>query len=30
MQIQFDLQHFCCGSKGCEIEIKYSEMMDAE
>jgi hypothetical protein len=26
----YDLQHFCCGPKGCEIEIVYGEMMDAE
>lgn len=26
---QFELQHFCCGPKGCEIEIVYGEMMDA-
>jgi len=30
MDIQLDLQHFCCGPKGCEIEIIYGEMMDAE
>jgi hypothetical protein len=30
MQVRFDLQHFCCGPKGCEIEIVYGEMMDAE
>jgi len=30
MQAKFDLQHFCCGPKGCEIEIVYGEMMDAE
>ena len=30
IQAQFDLQHFCCGPKGCEIEIVYGEMMDAE
>lgn len=30
MQAQFELQHFCCGPKGCEIEIVYGEMMDAE
>jgi len=30
MDIQLDLQHFCCGPKGCEIEITYGEMMDAE
>ncbi|BBL62809.1 hypothetical protein MARBORIA2_11410 [Methanobrevibacter arboriphilus] len=30
MQIELDLQHFCCGPKGCEIEITYGEMMDAE
>ena len=21
MQIQNDLQHFCCGPKGCQIEL---------
>jgi hypothetical protein len=30
MQVKFDLQHFCCGPKGCEIEVAYGEMMDAE
>jgi len=30
MQVKFDLQHFCCGPKGCEIEIEYDEMIDAE
>jgi hypothetical protein len=30
MMIQLDLQHFCCGPKGCEIEVVYGEMMDAE
>jgi hypothetical protein len=30
MQAQFDLQHFCCGPKGCEIEVSYGEMIDAE
>ena len=30
MEIQIDLQHFCCGPKGCELEITYGEMMDAE
>lgn len=30
MQIKFDLQHFCCGPKGCEIEIEYGVMADAE
>ena len=30
MEIVLDLQHFCCGPKGCEIEITYGEMMDAE
>jgi len=30
MVIQNDLQHFCCGPKGCQIEVSYSEMMDAE
>jgi hypothetical protein len=29
LQAKFDLQHFCCGPKGCEIEIVYGEMMDA-
>ena len=27
---KFDLQHFCCGPKGCELEIVYGEMIDAE
>ena len=30
MIIDIDLQHFCCGPKGCQIEISYGEMMDAE
>jgi len=30
MDIQLDLQHFCCGPKGCEIEIIYGEMIDVE
>ncbi|KZX14986.1 hypothetical protein MBCUT_17880 [Methanobrevibacter cuticularis] len=30
MQITLDLQHFCCGPKGCQIEITSGEMMDAE
>jgi hypothetical protein len=30
MMIKFDLQHFCCGPKGCEIEIEYGKMIDAE
>jgi len=30
MHVKFDLQHFCCGPKGCEIEVSYGEMMDAE
>jgi len=30
MQVKFDLQHFCCGPKGCEIEIEYGEMIDAQ
>ena len=30
MQVQIDLQHFCCGPKGCQIEIEYGEMEDAE
>jgi hypothetical protein len=29
MLVKFDLQHFCCGPKGCEIEVEYGEMMDA-
>lgn len=30
MLVKFDLQHFCCGPKGCEIEVVYSEMSDVE
>jgi len=30
MVIENELQHFCCGPKGCQIEISYGEMMDAE
>jgi hypothetical protein len=30
MMIQLDIQHFCCGEKGCEMEITYGEMMDVE
>ena len=30
MLVQFDLQHWCCGPKGCQIEVEYGEMMDAE
>jgi hypothetical protein len=30
MQVKFDLQHFCCGPKGCEIEVEYGQMIDAE
>jgi hypothetical protein len=30
MIIQTDLQHFCCGPKGCQIELSYGEMIDAE
>jgi len=30
MQVKLDLQHFCCGPKGCEIEVEHGEMMDAE
>lgn len=30
MHIKLDLQHFCCGPKGCQIEIENGEMMDAE
>jgi hypothetical protein len=30
MLTKFDLQHFCCGPKGCELEIVYGEMIDAE
>lgn len=30
MLVQFELQHFCCGPKGCELEIVYGEMIDVE
>lgn len=30
MQVKFDLQHFCCGPKGCQIEVEPGEMMEAE
>jgi len=30
MLVKFDLQHFCCGPKGCEIEVVYGGMIDAE
>lgn len=30
MQVKFDLQHFCCGPEGAQIEIEYGEFMDAE
>jgi len=30
MQAKLDLQHFCCGPKGCELEIEYGQMIDAE
>lgn len=30
MQVKTELQHFCCGPKGCQIEIEYGEMLDAE
>jgi len=30
MLAKFDLQHFCCGPKGCELEIVYGEMIDVE
>lgn len=30
MLIEFDLQHFCGGPKGCQIEVSYGEMIDAE
>jgi hypothetical protein len=30
VQAKFDLQHFCCGPGGCEIEVEYGEMIDAE
>lgn len=30
MLVQFDLPHFCCGPKGCQLEIEYGELVDAE
>ena len=30
MLVEFELQHWCCGPKGCQIEIEYGEMMDVE
>lgn len=30
MLIELDLPHFCCGPKGCQLEIEYGEMIDAE
>ena len=30
MIIDLEMQHFCCGPKGCEMEITYGEMMDLE
>jgi hypothetical protein len=30
MLAKFELQHFCCGPKGCEIEIEYGIMADVE
>ncbi len=30
MLVQFELQHFCCGPKGCQIEVAYGEFEDAE
>ena len=30
MLVKFDIQHFCCGPKGCQIELSYGEMMDVE
>jgi len=30
MQIKIELQHFCCGPKGCEIEVEYGETIPAE
>lgn len=30
MLVKFDLQHWCCGPKGCELEVAYGEMIDAE
>lgn len=30
MLVEFDLPHWCCGPKGCQIEITYGEFEDAE
>lgn len=30
MTVELDLQHWCCGPKGCQIEVTYGEMIDAE
>ncbi len=30
VQAKFDLQHFCCGPEGCQIEVEYGEMIGAE
>jgi hypothetical protein len=30
MLVEFDLPHWCCGPKGCQLEIEYGEMIDAE
>jgi|GEM_PF-1557949 len=28
--VQFELQHFCCGPKGCQLELEYGELVDVE
>jgi hypothetical protein len=30
MLVEFDLPHWCCGPKGCQLEIEYGELIDAE
>jgi hypothetical protein len=30
MEAKFDLQHFCCGPEGCQIEVDYGEMIGVE
>jgi len=30
METKFDLQHFCCGPEGAQIEIEYGKMIPAE
>ena len=30
MTIEVELQHFCRGPKGCELEIIYGEFEDCE